>query len=67
MVASALFIMDLKGKIIISRNFRGDIPMTVSDRCVPSLVPCALCHVFVKWNVGGVCLEPHHPTHPPAP
>lgn len=33
MVASALFIMDLKGKIIISRNFRGDIPMTVSDRC----------------------------------
>ena len=36
MVASALFIMDLKGKIIISRNFRGDVPMTVSEtfRCV---------------------------------
>ncbi|KAM3573795.1 hypothetical protein VYU27_004216 [Nannochloropsis oceanica] len=32
MVASALFIMDLKGKIIISRNFRGDIPQTVSER-----------------------------------
>lgn len=31
MVASALFIMDLKGKIIISRNFRGDVPMTVSE------------------------------------
>ncbi|CAN0120882.1 unnamed protein product [Ascophyllum nodosum] len=31
MVASAVFIMDLKGKIIISRNFRGDVPMTVSE------------------------------------
>lgn len=30
-MASALFIMDLKGKIIISRNFRGDVPMTVSE------------------------------------
>jgi AP-1 complex subunit mu len=24
--------MDLKGKVIISRNYRGDVPMTVSDR-----------------------------------
>mmetsp|Transcript_5406 Transcript_5406/g.5561 ORF Transcript_5406/g.5561 Transcript_5406/m.5561 type:complete len:427 (+) Transcript_5406:134-1414(+) len=32
MVASAVFIMDLKGKIIISRNYRGDIPMMVSER-----------------------------------
>jgi len=32
MVASALFIMDLKGKIIISRNYRGDIPMSVSEK-----------------------------------
>ncbi|CAN0019299.1 unnamed protein product [Sphacelaria rigidula] len=31
MVASALFIMDLKGKIIISRNFRGDVPMSASE------------------------------------
>eukprot|EP00742_Colponemidia_sp_Colp-10_P000435 GILJ01000476.1.p1 GENE.GILJ01000476.1~~GILJ01000476.1.p1 ORF type:complete len:427 (-),score=74.81 GILJ01000476.1:190-1470(-) len=30
--ASAVFIMDVKGKVIISRNYRGDIPMTVSDR-----------------------------------
>ena len=29
---SALFIMDSKGKVIISRNYRGDVPMTVSDR-----------------------------------
>jgi AP-1 complex subunit mu len=32
MVASALYIMDLKGKIIISRNFRGDMPTSVSER-----------------------------------
>jgi AP-1 complex subunit mu len=32
MVASAVFIMDLKGKVIISRNYRGDIPMTAADR-----------------------------------
>ena len=32
MVASAIFIMDVKGKVIISRNYRGDIPMSVSDR-----------------------------------
>lgn len=32
MVASALFITDLKGKVIISRNYRGDIPMAVSEK-----------------------------------
>ena len=29
---SAMFIMDSKGKVIISRNYRGDVPMTVSER-----------------------------------
>lgn len=32
MACSAVFIMDLKGKIIISRNYRGDIPMSVSEK-----------------------------------
>jgi len=32
MVLSALFIMDTKGKVIISRNYRGDIPMSVADK-----------------------------------
>lgn len=31
MVLSAVFITDLKGKIIISRNYRGDIPMSASS------------------------------------
>lgn len=30
--ASAIFIMDLKGKVIISRNYRGEVPMSISER-----------------------------------
>mmetsp|Transcript_14199 Transcript_14199/g.46354 ORF Transcript_14199/g.46354 Transcript_14199/m.46354 type:complete len:425 (+) Transcript_14199:142-1416(+) len=32
MTLSCIFIMDLKGKVIISRNYRGDVPMSVSER-----------------------------------
>ncbi|KAJ1404906.1 clathrin assembly complex, medium subunit, partial [Ochromonadaceae sp. CCMP2298] len=32
MVASAVFITDTKGKVIISRNYRGDIPMSVVEK-----------------------------------
>jgi len=32
MVASAVFVMDMKAKILISRNYRGDVPMSVSER-----------------------------------
>lgn len=32
MVCSAIFITDTKGKVIISRNYRGDIPMAVSEK-----------------------------------
>lgn len=38
MVASALFIMDLKGKIIISRNYRGDLPMSASEKFTKHLM-----------------------------
>jgi len=31
MVASAIFILDSKGKVLISRNYRGDIPMNAID------------------------------------
>jgi len=37
MVASAIFILDGKGKVLISRNYRGDIPMTAIER-FPKLV-----------------------------
>jgi len=32
MVASAVFLTDIKGKVLISRNYRGDIPMSICDR-----------------------------------
>lgn len=45
MVASAIFIMDLKGKVIVSRNYRGDIPMNVAERyfCVVEIVLVYVC------------------------
>eukprot|EP00127_Corallochytrium_limacisporum_P006832 Clim_evm47s236 gene=Clim_evmTU47s236 len=35
MVASAVYILDMKGKVLISRNYRGDIPMNVIERFLP--------------------------------
>jgi AP-1 complex subunit mu len=32
MVASAIFITDTQGKVIIARNYRGDIPMAASEK-----------------------------------
>ncbi len=33
-VASAIFVLDLKGKILISRDYRGDVPKSAVDKCV---------------------------------
>lgn len=38
MVASAIFILDLKGKVLISRNYRGDIPMSAVEKFMPLLL-----------------------------
>lgn len=32
MSASAVFVMDLKGKVLISRDYRGDIPMNIAEK-----------------------------------
>lgn len=32
MSSSAVFILDSKGKVIISRNYRGDIPMSIANK-----------------------------------
>ncbi|ORY08424.1 clathrin adaptor, mu subunit [Basidiobolus meristosporus CBS 931.73] len=37
-MASAVFLLDLKGKVLISRNYRGDIPMTVVENFMPLLL-----------------------------
>jgi len=38
MAASAVFILDQKGKILISRNYRGDVPMNVASRFISKLL-----------------------------
>lgn len=30
-----VFILDLKGKVLISRNYRGDIPMSAVEKFMP--------------------------------
>uniref|UniRef100_A0A8C5V323 AP-1 complex subunit mu-2 n=1 Tax=Microcebus murinus TaxID=30608 RepID=A0A8C5V323_MICMU len=38
MSASAVFILDVKGKPLISRNYKGDVPMSEIDHFMPLLV-----------------------------
>ncbi len=49
MVASAIFIMDTKGKVIISRNYRGDIPMSVSERS--SVISFVINYIIMTESV----------------
>ncbi len=37
-MASAIFILDQKGKILISRNYRGDVPMSVASRFISKIL-----------------------------
>ena len=32
MAASAVYILDLKGKVLISRNYRGDLPLNTIEK-----------------------------------
>ena len=61
--ASAVFILDLKGKVIISRNYRGEVPMSITERFVrlvideseSSLVKPVFCEdgvnfVWIRYN-----------------
>jgi AP-1 complex subunit mu len=50
MVASAVFITDLKGKIIISRNYRGDIPMSAADKFTRRLAEEDSTALAPVWN-----------------
>lgn len=38
MSASAIYILDIKGKVLISRNYRGDVPMPVIEKFMPLLM-----------------------------
>eukprot|EP00128_Syssomonas_multiformis_P000960 Colp12_sorted_trinity150504_noHs@19979 len=37
-MASAVYILDLKGKVLICRNYRGDIPMSVIEKFLPTVL-----------------------------
>jgi len=63
MVASAIYILDSKGKVLISRNYRGDIPMNVIDHfpkllleheeegtLTPVIPKDDMAFVFIKFN-----------------
>jgi hypothetical protein len=56
MVCSAVFIMDLKGKILISRNYRGDIPMSVSEKFTKHLsVDTHTTHIAANGAAARYC------------
>jgi len=38
MACSAVFVLDVKGKILISRNYRGDVPMNVAEKFILRLL-----------------------------
>lgn len=64
MVASAIFILDLKGKVLISRNYRGDIPSTAVEKFMtlvlereedessntPIISDNGINYVYMKYN-----------------
>ncbi|GFT38499.1 hypothetical protein NPIL_224981 [Nephila pilipes] len=63
MSASAIYLLDLKGKVLISRNYRGDIDMTSADKfmsllmekeeegCVtPILSHNGITFMYIKYN-----------------
>jgi AP-1 complex subunit mu len=35
---SAIFMLDLKGKILIARNYRGDVPMACAERFIAKIM-----------------------------
>ena len=60
--ASAVYILDAKGKILISRNYRGDVPMSCAERFIsrlteqedlnikPVFEEDGVTYVFIKLN-----------------
>ena len=64
MVASAVFFLDLKGKILLSRNYRGDVPIEAAEKFItilneteeyqkystPILTENGLNYVFIRHN-----------------
>jgi len=50
---SALFFMDLKGKILISRNYRGDVDKKQAEKCVCAPLCCCQGAADDRGTCGG--------------
>ena len=46
MSLSAIFILDAKGKVLINRDFRGDVPSNCVERFVSFISGTILCILF---------------------
>ena len=54
MVASAVFVTDLKGKILISRNYRGDIPLSATEKFSLRIQNSEDVDIKPVWTENGV-------------
>jgi hypothetical protein len=54
MVASAIYIMDLKGKIIISRDYRGDIPLSATVKFSQRLQESEESEIQPVFSIDGI-------------
>jgi hypothetical protein len=54
MVASAIYIMDLKGKIIISRDYRGDIPLSATVKFSQRLQESDESEIQPVFSIDGI-------------
>jgi len=54
MVASAIYILDLKGKILISRDYRGDVPKAAVEKFSRRLQESDEGELRPVWNSNGV-------------
>jgi len=52
--ASAIYILDSKGKILISRNYRGDVPMSCAERFISRLTEQEELNVKPVFEEDGV-------------
>ena len=52
--ASAIYILDSKGKILISRNYRGDVPMSCAERFISRITEQEELNVKPVFEEDGV-------------
>jgi hypothetical protein len=57
MTASAVFILDMKGKVIISRNYRGDVPMNCVERFSGHVLEAEEADERPVWLEHGACAD----------